>query len=121
MGKNFQLKIRKTIFVIDKTYINSDRKNALSFNFLLKKTIWTQLSKLLIFFFNFGIGKSMFSSLFSQLITLNNSEGNSNLSKKRSCLICNNSFTHPYKTNCEHTFCFFCIVKHKKSSELCPV
>ena len=83
------------------------------------------MAKVVLYFFNIGIGKSNLQSLFSQLMSIvSNTDDNQSSQKKIKCPICFKPVTLGYRSKsnqCEHVFCYFCITKYKQESELCPM
>jgi len=91
----------------------------------MKKIIWNHLAKIILYFFNIGVGKSNIQSLFDQLVIMvSGSDENQSAHKREKCPICHKLATNAHKStnsNCAHIFCYFCITKHKQDSGLCPV
>ena len=105
--------------------LDTTRKANFAFNFLMKRVIWGQLSKIILFFFNFSLGRDAFKSIFSKLLSILTEDSPSDQIKDDShnCMICKNIFT--MKTTlerCQHSFCYYCITKHMNNvSGLCPI
>jgi hypothetical protein len=83
----------------------------------MKKIIWTQISKLLIFYFGVGIGKTTLKSMFQQMF----SAEESGINEETHCGICYHVRINSIVLMCGHSFCYYCIIKHRENSETCPM
>lgn len=91
----------------------------------MKKIIWNHLAKIILYFFNIGVGKSNMQSLFNRLLgIISSSDENHSDNNKTICPICHKQVTMGRKSKdskCSHVYCYYCITKYKQESELCPV
>jgi hypothetical protein len=111
------------LFNIKYSMYNPEKTSQLSFNYLMKKIVWSQFAKIILFFFNFTIGKKGLQSIFNQLISIaEESQENILHQTMNKCFICRDYLTNLTKLEkCEHVFCYFCITLHKENSDMCPV
>jgi hypothetical protein len=110
------------LFNLPYTLFDPNRQSQLSFNYLMKRVVWGYLAKIILFFFNFTIGRKGLQSIYSQLMTLSEETQPDNLSNGNKCPICKSFITMcSVAENCGHNFCYYCINLHMKKSELCPV
>ena len=58
--------------------LDPTQTNSLEFYYLLKKIIWVQFSKVLLTFFNLGLGKDFMSSVFDTFFNINDGKINKN-------------------------------------------
>ncbi len=91
----------------------------------MKKVIWGQLSKIILFFFNYSLGRDALRSIFSNLLAIVSDDDVSDEIRDEShkCGICTEIFTmKTVMEGCQHAFCYFCIEKHRRlTNDLCPV
>lgn len=104
---------------IEYKILDPSRQVNLAFNFLMKKIVWSQLSKIILFFFNFSLGRGTLKSLFSSLVSMVTEDSSADQIQDK-CDICKMLFTNKTTEACGHSFCYFCISKHRLENDLCP-
>jgi peroxin-2 len=93
-----------------------NRKNiskALNFEYMNRQLVWHGFTEFLLVaipLVNFERIKSFFTKTFRQK-KIENKTGNQNQSNVQEdiCLFCSNNILVPYQTNCDHTFCYYCL------------
>lgn len=113
------LNIKITLFSIELAKLN---KGNISFEFQNRQLIWNTFLEFIVFALPI-FQNSKFQSIIQKLLYRNNND-NDNIQKyahlkEKQCSICfeNNSneinnylITNPYKTNCNHLYCYVCIL-----------
>jgi hypothetical protein len=104
--------------------INKNQGSSLSFNYLIRKIIWFQLSKIILFIFSKGIGKTTFRSAVNKLINFDEIELNDDLDENRTadtskCTFCAHTASNVVTAKCSHKYCYYCFVTCKNDNKLC--
>lgn len=89
----------------------------------MKRVVWSQVSKIILFFFNFALNRKSIQSIYGQLLDFNEASlAKSENEMLENCSLCKLKLTLRTKnTDCSHLFCYFCIMKLKNEKESCPM
>ena len=102
--------------------IDETRKGNLSFNYVLKKIVWFEITKIILFIFSKGIGKNNIKETLNKLVNfdhidpLEDDSLNNGVSK---CVFCVNIATNVVQAKCGHFYCYYCFNICKNESRPC--
>ena len=108
-------------------YNRKNTSKALNFEYMNRQLVWHGFTEFLLVavpLINFERIKTFFTKNFRPKKTSNNDNNKDQINSQNEeiCLFCSNLILTPYETNCNHTFCYYCLKTESmiNSSLKCP-
>lgn len=90
---------------------------------MLKKIIWFELSKIILFLFSKGIGKTSLITAVNKLVNFDEIELNEDLEETSGntskCSFCSHTASNVLTAKCSHKYCYYCFVNCKNENKPC--